>query len=673
MDGKGDLLTRIRASLAAYDDDALAAIASRGLLRRAQKDLDTIAPVVVGEVDGKLRVKLGDALVELHEAPNQSTCDCPSSGVCRHILAVLLSLRESAGGLAPAASCEGEILCVDEESLQKWAGAALLRRAVQRLAQGIEAISEGQSPVAITIPALNVTCRWMPGGGLAGMVCSCHAATVCEHRVMAVLAYRVSKGLGGFEDMSASLEASTGAPRSRAEILESVKAVVCEMVAQGLSRVSLSTEQRLRTLAVSAHGVDLPRLERLLRSLADEVALQLARDARADVRNLLSAAAISEAICCALDHPTPATVGTHRSRYESVGNIELVGLGARRWRTRSGYAGLTVYFWDKSASNWATWTDARPLSVGAFDGLARYREAGPWEGCVDPSQVSRSRIRLSAAWRSASGRLSGRASTRALVLGVSGVDDVRGIDRWNDLTDRASRLFGGALGERDERDEIVLLCPARWGKPTFDEIRQEMVWPVTDSHGKELMLVLPNTPETADAMRPIERASLSELNSVLGILRLSGGRIVVEPVSLLGSHGQVNLSLDEAPRMPAHASQAQHMQDEPDDPGEENTLPHASGTALGLLLSSAEIELEEIAESGVSVRRDLGSLRSLSGRLDALGMSCCSRPLGRVADLLSKFGIDDANQSRRAESVLRAYYVCRLASAQELIQSMMSG
>lgn len=670
MDGKSDLLTKIRASLAAYDDDALAALASRGLFRRAQKDLEELVPEIVGEVDCKLRVKLGDALVDVRHVPNQSTCDCPSGGICRHVLAVLLFLRDSTDTSAPGASCEDEIIAVDEESLRKWAGTALLRRAMQKLAQGLEIKFEGDSPIIFTMPALNITCRWMPGGGLSGMVCSCHAATVCEHRVLAVLAYKASRGVLAFVNETRSLEASPGAPRTREEILASVRTVVHEMVVQGLSRVSSSTEQRLRTLAVSAHGVDLPRLERLLRSLADEVMLQLARDSRADIRNLFNAASTTEAICCALERPSPATVGVHRSQYEQVGNIELLGLGARRWRTRSGYAGLTLYFWDRSTSNWATWTDARPLTVGAFDALARYRQAGPWEGCVDPAQASRSEIRLSGAWRNASGRLTGRPSTRALVLGAA-IDKAPCIERWVDLTDRASRLFGGGLGQRDERDEIVLLRPAKWAEPTFDEIRQEMMWPITDTDGRELTLVLPHSPETADAMRTMERAGGSLLQSVLGTLRISAGRVVVEPISLHGPQGQVNLTLDDAVRVSAQVIPSQSQGDEMDEPTDEDLTPEASTTSLGLLLSSVEMELEEVAEAGISVLRDLSILRNLSAQLDALGLNCCSRPLSKVLDSLSRVRSDAVDSSGCAENVLRAYYVCQLASAQEMIQNMM--
>ena len=153
------------------------------------------------------------------------------------------------------------------------------RRRLWRRACGAE--FEDATVLVIRFPTWNVTCRWLPGSDLSGMICSCHAARPCEHRVAAVLAFQVARGARQLAPEDGALEASAGAARSREEVLESVGDVLREMVSLGLSRLSASTESRLRTLTVSAHGVDLPRLERMLHALADEVALSLRRDAQA--------------------------------------------------------------------------------------------------------------------------------------------------------------------------------------------------------------------------------------------------------------------------------------------------------------------------------------------------------------------------------------------------------
>src|SRR5262249_11907142 len=147
----------------------------------------------------------------------------------------------------------------------------------------------------------------------------------------------------------AELEASVEAPRTRDEVRSAVMTVTEEIVMQGVSRLSPSTAERLCTLSTSAHGVDLPRLERVIRGVADEVAALLDRSARASEEGLLTRAATAHALAKALAKPTPALVGRHRSRYERVTDIELIGAGAQAWRAASGYQGLTLYFWDRAS------------------------------------------------------------------------------------------------------------------------------------------------------------------------------------------------------------------------------------------------------------------------------------------------------------------------------------
>src|SRR4051794_7076559 len=96
MDGPGSLVARLRTALAAFDDDALAALANKGLVRRARKDLETSQPRIAEPADGdRLRLEVGDALVEIALPVAQSRCSCPAGGTCRHILGALIFLKES--------------------------------------------------------------------------------------------------------------------------------------------------------------------------------------------------------------------------------------------------------------------------------------------------------------------------------------------------------------------------------------------------------------------------------------------------------------------------------------------------------------------------------------------------------------------------------------------------
>lgn len=687
MDGSGDLLTRLKASLAPFDDDAFAALANKGLVRRARKDLETTRPTILGPSGDRLRVEVGDAVVAVDPTPSRSTCSCPADGTCRHVLAALIFLRESAPAgepagpaadeaaaePAPSPSSAEEILAVGDEVLAKWAGKALVGRATLALTRGLPVEFEEAGAVVARFPTRNVTCRWMPGGGPAGMVCSCHAAEACEHKVAAILAFQAARGGRTLDVPETPRGASADAPRTRAEVLEAVADVTRQMVALGVSRPSRAAAERLRTLAVSAHGVDLPRLERSLRSLAEAVEQGLARTAQADAAGLLARAAHVEALAHAIrTRPHHTLIGEHRTSYEPVGDVEVVGMGARRWRSPSGYAGLTVVFWDRSANRWATWTEARPLTTGGVDPAQRFHAEGPWMGVASPAAAARHTLRLSGAYRNRLGRLSGRPGTRAFPVGSADPRSVPGrIVAWSDLADRARLLFGGGFRDRDEQDELVLLAPSAWAPAEFDPVRQELTRLVFDADGRSIPLVLRHDPEIPKAVEALENYDPASVESVLGILRLGDGRLAVEPIALHGARGVFNVSLDSAPHASLSPPAAGDATVETDDEGNEvdegeATVP--SSTRLGLLLGSMASHLEAAGEGGLAAFRPIAALRGLAERAEALGLASCARAVARAVEPLERQRRgEDVDPGLAARDLLRAYHVVRLAAAQEAV------
>jgi hypothetical protein len=680
-------LTRLQKLLAAMDDDALASLASKGLVRRAKKDLQTMTPEILGVEDDRVRLQVGEYEVTVPEVPANATSTSPATGICRHILAALIFLRDSAEEepadvAAAMEAARRELASLDDDVLQRWAGSARFRRALKNVSAGIETKIEEKEAIVIRLPARNIVCRWLPGGGLESMVCSGPSGDARVDGLLAVLAYQVAIGARQVEYEQTVLDASTQAPRTRDEVLASLGAILQEMVGLGLSRLSVATENRLRTLAVSAHGVDLPRLVRLIRALGDEVALMLRRDAQAATANLLATAARIEALRCALRRPNAVLVGRHRSNYEAVGNIQLVGMGARQWQTRSGYRGLTVYFWDGSCDNWATWTDARPVSVGSFDPASRYRQDGPWEGCTSPSKASRSVLRLTGAWRNPVGRLSGRPSTKAIVTSDSAPARLpQAVCQWPELWRRATALFGGGLGERSEQDEIVFIQPSAWHTAEYDRVAQRLVRPVVDRQGHPINLTLAYHEQlTAEAIDLLQQYDPAANRGILGLIRFGAGELFVEPVSLCEDERIVNLSLDRtegsASKSRSGASSAAPREEEPSELAEdvadgetEEMVPSGSATAVGVLLTTTLTELEAVAEGGVTAARDTESLARLADRSEGLGLTCCAVAVKRLLDQLreARKSPDQSARGPAAEALLHAYYVTSLASQQESI------
>ncbi|MCY2962117.1 MAG: hypothetical protein NT069_00445, partial [Planctomycetota bacterium] len=327
-----------------------------------------------------------------------------------------------------------------------------------------------------------------------------------------------------------------------------------------------------------------------------------------------------------------------------------------------GYKGITVHFWDESRKNWATWTDARPMRDGMFDPLKRFREDGPWSGCGTPDQASQNQLRLLNAFRNASGRLSGRSATKALVVAPTDLSALPNVlTGWSKISAQAAALFGGGLTSRLENQELVLLRPSDWGPPLFDTLRQELLRPIVDETGHTLNLWLPFAEENRAAIEWLERLPSTERPIVLGAIRLvvgqgkaSGKSTPVKPASrragtvgndsgLVGEEAEVELDGDPL----------------------ELTGP---ATPLGRLLITALAELETLAENGVVARRDPKVLEDAARRMDTLGLAVCARPVARLAtELRSASPQENAERPAQiAGTLLRVAYVLHLTADAEL-------
>ncbi len=672
MAGESPELVALARRMVVFDDGALAALANRGLVRRAHKDLEKTPPQCTASSDEQFVFEIDGFHVRLGDNPVDARCDCGASAVCRHVLATVIHLRDHVASCDSGPSTQAkadpgaEIMSVTAEALESWAGRAVVRRALNCAREDVD-FEKGEALVA-QLPALNATVRWLPGAGLGGMLCSCHAAGSCEHKVAAVLAFWASQGREYSGVPEQHLQAAAGAPRTRAEIRDSVRQVLQEMVALGLERISESTRQRLKTLAVSAHGVDLPRLERLLNTLAEETALLLKRNAQGAAAQVFHNAARAWALTAALERPTSALVGVHRTKYERVaGDLDLIGVGARQWRTRSGYEGLTVYFWEPRSRRWNTWTDARPLGL-SFEPAARYTQPFPWTGVEDPHEASRSHYRVTGAYRNPVGRLSGRPSTRAVRLGPSNIGRVPAIQTWPDLLPRLERVYGGGLAEPSEQDAIVLLAPKSTRDPVFDEVGQVLRRSLMDAKGRELSLTLPHDDTTAAGANLLESIANDEIVLVLGLVRGRTEGIYVEPITFHTKDRSVHITLDGATLLRAANSHGSTPNDQETDGADEIDRDDLAApcSPVGLLLQQALEYVEDVAEAGLHIPRDLNVLRALAEKMNTLGLETC-----RQAALSTADAIDQSRRGRRAAvpagALLSAGYVLRLALQQEAL------
>ena len=179
MASQDNLLSKVTALVATFDDASWEALASKGLLRRARKDLENGVQVeVAGEGPTALQIDVPPFVISIPvSGPAKATCTCPAPGVCQHILVAGLYLRSLTSSApkervgATEDSIREEIASLTPGRLKSWAGAADYRAGIALLKKNSSApvIKYGETVVVRLMPG-GIEVRLVPGGGLDGMI-----------------------------------------------------------------------------------------------------------------------------------------------------------------------------------------------------------------------------------------------------------------------------------------------------------------------------------------------------------------------------------------------------------------------------------------------------------------------------------------------------------------------
>jgi hypothetical protein len=705
---------RLRRVLASFDEAGLVALANKGLVRRAQKDLEA-GGVSHEEADSAVLVRGPGWVVTMPpDGPTRATDDTKASGVTRQILTATIYLRNQwaaetaeSGALSAAAPAAPEVtpaapeppapaadvkeledalLSLSLDDLQKWAGKTTLREVLPLVRGGMPVEVEAHAGLTVRLVGHDVEARLLPGHGKTARALLDEVLTTAPralHKrwvVTAVLAFQQSRGRTFEVEAPTAAAEDAGAARSRPQVLAAAQELLEGMVSTGLAHPSSRMLERLFTLSVSAVAVHLPRLARLLRALADEVSQVLARDAAADTARLFDQVCLTHALARALaaagPQPPVALAGQHRTQYDPVGDLQLAGVGAYPWTTTSGYEGLTVLLWDQAAGRFRTWSVSRPAGTLGFNLAHCYRTETAWSGSGAPERFGRSRFTLRQAKANALGRLSGAEKTT--VADLEPTDPARldfgarAISNWAALFAHALALYPIGLRERDPLDRVFVLRPAKWGERFFDELQQRLSWPLLDENGAVVSLTLPWADVNEDAIEFLEavNASRDRLTGVVARLLFDNRGVQVEPLSLLsegtpGGDRVLNPAFDRARILSKQSdllarlrqkfgrdriATAMTADDEAGLDGVESVS--AQGLPAGMQARLGEVErlLQQVAESGLGRLNE--PTRQRFGQLAAELDRTGLRELAR--------GVDELKQTGGASAVLSEGYLCRL-------------
>lgn len=561
-------------------EDYLVRHANKGLYKRALKDMEKGVSVHYDFAEKEVVCTLSDGTVcKLTDSIESFDCSCPSDQICKHVLIGILDYRRFAGsgdGTAAdtAVTADSGVLADVRASASEKAGSSaeaeppildfgwLTEREIGTLVSSFPAsrveeaafrlryieemeVSEG-SLLVVRMKRSGVEVAFTDTPEVARALCAVPGADGEMYKLEALLRYRASRGLNDSDALAAKLSKVEFPPETLGEFRDSIG----ELLHNGLARLPHSFADRFELLAIAARSSGLPNLERDARGIHGELELFFARHVRFSARVLLSRLSRVSLMLDALEREIgPARrallAGRFRGKYYTVPKLDLYALGAEPWETRSGYRGITYYFYCGEDGGIYTYTQARPAYYegSEFDFSRHYRERSPWKPDLSMKDACSSMLSFRAVKVSDEGRLSSGGSP---VLALPERPAVESFDfgnlRVSSFAELASEpvrvgLFGG-LPRR-----FKLLRAAGIEGSVYDRASQALKFTVIDAAGERSELIVPYHADWSTAINRLESGRGLPDGDDFHIFA-SIGEDGVYPISFLQGNRLSNLKLD---------------------------------------------------------------------------------------------------------------------------------
>ena len=642
---------------AGLTDAALEAASSKGLLRRAGRDRDGgLVTAVVDDADGIVLTVDGETVRVGPGGLAGARCTCPAPGLCRHILAGLLVLRD-----APAADARlpadpvAEIVALDAAALVQAFGRPALKRAEAILAAASMTPDGGVTVTGGTVQiAGHPAVHYVPGSGPPGMVSK--GGDAAQTKALHAAALLAIRRRAAGEAVARAAQDATAPARSREPaFLDDVADALREAARFALTSAPLAIEERLLDLAVSSRADASPNLATTLRIVAAAMTDRRTRALDFDPADALAAIARGYALVGALrGADDPGLRGQTWEAYEPAATLDAIGCGIRLWQSETGARGATAYLLapaEDGGPRWLTVTLARAAGQDpAFQPEHAVLYEAVWGQTLD--RLGRGTVRLDDARISPDGRVAPGPGTRATLRDTSWPQALAAfpgtiLSDWSAIAPHVLPAFRPSLRQAPGRVRPVLLDPRSVGPLQFDAVTQTAWLPVEDQDGAWLSLAIENGPQTDAHLAGLEGISAGPAPLIVALARVEADQLVLSPMALVREGVLTHLDLPLHPAPAPATKPGESIMDRlsriltapmasrrtaPEPPRFTPLAPSRHNTVQ--ILAEAADETLALAELGGRMEDvdRLTRLRGLAQRLDTAGLAVLGTPLARLAE-----------------------------------------
>lgn len=253
-----------RPELIALSPDDLAVLTNRGVVKRAQRELDAGEPTfeLTESDEGELFVRWSDGVecrLPVGKAIADGLCTCASTEVCRHIVRTVLAYQraavaappEESAGVGPAAP----VGPWDPGAIPDDLLAANFRSTVQSKARSlfdqgllVELVRSAKPSARFHVPPQTV--RFLVPGDLRYVHCDCAEQAPCRHALLAVWAFRLLEPTAE-AGLVSTQQVAQPVPTA---LLDEIETTLLDWLEQGTSAAPRSLIDRLARLEARARS-----------------------------------------------------------------------------------------------------------------------------------------------------------------------------------------------------------------------------------------------------------------------------------------------------------------------------------------------------------------------------------------------------------------------------------
>lgn len=483
----------------------LVTLANKGLYKRALKDLETTGQVELTVTDGRLQIRLDEITVSLEPNVAQSTCSCPSKTVCKHILMGILvaaGYASSESETAPA-GCENvspnatpeppsseawkELKNVDLAQLRKQAGKKLFEDTLRLIQDGWTADFTEGDILEATINTESITVYFPKEDSLNRAVCKCGESGLCKHKLIAILSYLSLQGTLSSDTDGSQPELSL-LTEDTLNVLKGASRFIIGILEKGLISCRENEAETAIQYSIRLETCGIGNLARLFRSLSSDIENMLAK--HVGFQPLTTFATLSRlhnTITLILRNTQNNKMlsrlieGT-RSDYYTTPVGHFTGLGAYPWQTRSGYFGITAYFFYHEKQSICTLTSSmadyyeHTQSLVTPENLNRQLEMQSfWNNNASLARLSSSTLVLRNFKLNRQQRLSSSTQTQCEIenkVTISGLDALLAIPELSDPTLRPEERYD--YFRKKQPEQLTLVPFTHLSEVYFDPSEQKL-------------------------------------------------------------------------------------------------------------------------------------------------------------------------------------------------------